>query len=280
MADSGLILVATPIGNARDITLRALEALREADVLAAEDTRSLRRLMDLHGVTVAGRKVIAYHDHSSERDRIRILEALKQGQSVAYASEAGTPLISDPGYALVDAARDEGIAVTTAPGVSAVITALSVAGLPTDRFFFAGFLPSAKTARVTELKKLGSVPGTLVFYESPKRLAATLADMVETFGGDRRAAVCRELTKKFEEVLRGSLLSLSGRLSEERVKGEVVLLVEAASEKVVTEDDLREALASALDRLSLKDAVREVSETLNAPRREVYQLALEILGKH
>ena len=279
MTESGLILVATPIGNARDITLRALEALREADVLAAEDTRSLRRLMDLHGVPVAGRKMIAYHDHSSERDRTRILELMQRGQSVVYASEAGTPLISDPGYALVDAARDAGIGVTTAPGVSAIITALSIAGVPTDRFFFAGFLPSAKTARRTELRKLASIPGTLVLYESPKRLAGSLADLANIFGGDRRAAVCRELTKKFEEVRRGSLQDLSGQLSQQRVKGEIVLLVEAATEKSATEDDLREALSGALDRVSLKDAVSEVSETLNAPRREVYQLALEMLGK-
>ena len=279
MAESGLILVATPIGNARDITLRALEALREADVLAAEDTRSLRRLMDLHGVQVAGRRMIAYHDHSSERDRARILDALKSGQSVVYASEAGTPLIADPGYALVDAAREAGIGVTTAPGVSAIITALSVAGLPTDRFFFAGFLPSAKNARKTELKTLSTVPGTLVFYESPKRLGATLADMVEALGNKRRAAVCRELTKKFEEVRRESLEGLSDHYRDERVKGEIVILVEAASEEAASEDDIVEALQNALERASLKDAVSEVSDVLNAPRREVYQLALELLGK-
>lgn len=279
MAESSLILVATPIGNARDITLRALEALREADVLAAEDTRSLRRLMDLHGIPVSGRRMIAYHDHSSDRDRARILEHLKQGESVVYASEAGTPLIADPGYALVDAAREAGINVTTTPGVSAIVTALSIAGLPTDRFFFSGFLPTAKTARQSELKSLAAVPGTLVFYESPKRLAATLAEMAEALGGDRRAAVCRELTKKFEEVRRASLADLSEDYRDERVKGEVVILVEAAAEKTASEDDLREALAQALGRVSMKDAVSEVSGGLNAPRREVYQLALEMLGK-
>ena len=279
MAESGLILVATPIGNARDITLRALEALREASVLASEDTRSLRRLMDMHGIPVAGRRMIAYHDHSSDRDRARILEHLKRGESVVYASEAGTPLIADPGYALVDAAREAGISVTTTPGVSAIITALSIAGLPTDRFFFSGFLPSANAARKSELQSLAAVRGTLVFYESPKRLAATLAEMAEVLGGERRAAVCRELTKKFEEVRQASLTDLSQAYRDERVKGEVVILVEAAAEQAASEDDLRRALAHALDRMSMKDAVSEVSAGLNAPRREVYQTALGMLGK-
>jgi 16S rRNA (cytidine1402-2'-O)-methyltransferase len=280
MAESGLILVATPIGNARDITLRGVEALRDADVLVAEDTRSLRRLMDLHGISVSGRRLIAYHDHSTERERAQILAALEAGKRVVYASEAGTPLIADPGYALVDSARTAGFRVTTAPGVSAVVTALSIAGLPTDRFFFAGFLPSAKSARKAAIRSLTAVPGTLVFYESPRRLAASLADMAELLGAERGAAVCRELTKKFEEVRRGSLAELSAGYREERVKGEIVVLVEAAVEQAASEQDLREALLNALDRMSMKDAVREVSETLRAPRRDVYQLALEMLGKH
>ena len=172
----GLTLVAVPIGAARDITLHALDVLRAADVLAAEDTRTLRRLMDIHAIPLGDRPLIAYHDHNGDRARPRLLAAMAEGKSVAYASEAGTPLIADPGYDLARAAREAGHAVTTAPGVSAVVTALSLAGLPTDRFLFAGFLPNQSGARKSALRELAEVTATLVFYESPKRLAAMLAD--------------------------------------------------------------------------------------------------------
>ena len=178
--------MATPIGTARDITLRALDILAAADVLVAEDTRSLRRLMEIHGVKPGDRPLLAYHDHNGGRMRPRIMAELAAGKSVVYASEAGTPMIADPGYDLVRAARDEGFDVTSAPGPSAVITALTLAGLPTDRFLFAGFLPNAKSQRKSALTELAGVPATLVFYESPKRVAAMLRDAAEVLGGVAR----------------------------------------------------------------------------------------------
>jgi 16S rRNA (cytidine1402-2'-O)-methyltransferase len=201
----GLHFVATPIGAARDITLRALDILAGADVLAAEDTRTLRHLMEMHGVALNGRMVLAYHDHNGDQMRPRLIEALKAGKSVAYASEAGTPLVADPGFQLARAAIDEGLTVLAAPGPSALLCALSVSGLPTDRFFFAGFLPPKSAARKTSLRDLAQVPGSIIFYESPRRIDACLRDMIETLGPNRQAAICRELTKRFEEILRGNL---------------------------------------------------------------------------
>ncbi|MEC9310839.1 MAG: 16S rRNA (cytidine(1402)-2'-O)-methyltransferase, partial [Pseudomonadota bacterium] len=209
----GLHFVATPIGTARDITLRALDVLASADVIAAEDTRSLRKLMEIHGVPLNGRQIIAYHDHSGAGARARLMQAMEAGQSVAYASEAGMPLIADPGDDLSRAAAEAGHKVTVAPGASAALAALTLAGLPTDAFFFAGFLPNASGARRKRLEELRNVPGTLIFYESPKRIAASVADMAAVLG-DRPAALCRELTKKFEEIRRGSLSDLSAGLEE------------------------------------------------------------------
>ena len=171
---AGLYFVATPIGTARDITLRALDILASADVIAAEDTRSMKRLLEIHGVPLGTRPVIAYHDHNGDKVRPRLMAYLAEGKSVAYASEAGTPLIADPGYDLGKIAREEGVLVTAAPGPSAVIDAMTIAGLPTDRFMFAGFLPNAKNARRNALAELGDIPATLVFYESPKRVEAML----------------------------------------------------------------------------------------------------------
>lgn len=274
----GLYFVATPIGTARDITLRALDTLASADVIAAEDTRSLRRLMEIHGVPLEGRRVLAYHDHSGPGDRARLLAALSEGASVAYASEAGTPLIADPGHDLSRAAAEAGHLVTCVPGASAVTTALTMAGLPTDAFFFAGFLPNAQTARRTRLEDLREVPGTLVFYESPKRVAASLADMAEVLGGERPAAMCRELTKKFEEVRRGTLDELAESLREARPKGEIVLLVDRARSSPVNASDLESDLKQALAEHSVRDAADLVARLHGLPRRQVYQLALT-LGK-
>jgi 16S rRNA (cytidine1402-2'-O)-methyltransferase len=201
----GVYLLATPIGTARDITLRALDILASADVLVAEDTRSLRKLMDIHGVPLGDRPVLSYHDHNGTQMRPRLLGLLADGKSLAYASEAGTPMVADPGFDLVRAAREAGHEVVSAPGPSAVVTALTLAGLPTDRFMFAGFLPNAKGARRKALEELREIPATLAFYESPKRVAAMLKEAADVLGPDREAAVCRELTKKFEEVLRGPL---------------------------------------------------------------------------
>ncbi len=273
---AGLYFVATPIGTARDITLRALDVLASAQVIAAEDTRSLRRLMDIHGIPLAGRPLLSYHDHSGRGARARLLAALEQGQSVAYASEAGMPLIADPGYDLSRAASAAGYLVTAAPGASAALTALTLAGLPTDAFFFAGFPPNATAARRSRLQALREIPGTLVFYESPQRIAASLSDMVQVLGGDRPAALCRELTKKFEEVRRGTLAELAESLARDRVRGEIVLVVDRARSEVVRESDIERDLAAALADHSVRDAADLVSGVHGIPRRKAYQLALKL----
>jgi 16S rRNA (cytidine1402-2'-O)-methyltransferase len=275
---AGLYFVATPIGTARDITLRALDVLASADVIASEDTRSLRRLMEIHGVPLEGRRILAYHDHSGAGARGKILDALSDGKSVAYASEAGMPLIADPGYDLGRQAAEAGHVVTCAPGPSAALMALTLAGLPTDAFFFAGFLPNATGARRTRIEALRDVPGTLVFYESPKRVAACLSDLADVLGENRPAAMCRELTKKFEEVRRGSLGDLSEELQGQTVKGEIVLLVDRGHSETVNDSDIEEALKRALETHSVRDAADLVSEMYKLPRRPIYQKALK-LGK-
>ncbi|WP_170762343.1 16S rRNA (cytidine(1402)-2'-O)-methyltransferase [Ruegeria lacuscaerulensis] len=275
---AGLYFVATPIGTARDITLRALDVLASADVVAAEDTRSLRRLMEIHGVPLDGRRILAYHDHSGAGARGKILDALQEGKTVAYASEAGMPLIADPGYDLGRQAAEAGHMVTCAPGPSAALMALTLSGLPTDAFFFAGFLPNASGARRSRIEALRDVPGTLVFYESPKRVAACLSDLAEVLGEDRQAAMCRELTKKFEEVRRGPLGALAADLKGQTVKGEIVLLVDRGHSETVNDSDIEEALKRALETHSVKDAANLVSEMYKLPRRPIYQKALK-LGK-
>lgn len=272
----GLYLIATPIGTARDITLRTLDILASADVIAAEDTRSLRKLMDIHGVPLEHRPMLAYHDHSGARVRSRLLEALAQGKSVVYASEAGTPMVADPGFDLARAAVSEGHALISAPGPSAVITALTLAGLPTDRFLFAGFLPNSRSQRKTALAALGAVPATLVFYESPKRVAAMLRDAADVLGAERQAAVCRELTKKFEEVLRGSLGELAQICDDRALKGEIVVLIDRQGVTDVSEDLIESALRSALEDMSVRDAADAVSRDLGLKRRQVYQMALKL----
>ncbi|MFW2541296.1 16S rRNA (cytidine(1402)-2'-O)-methyltransferase [Primorskyibacter sp. 2E107] len=269
-------MVATPIGNARDITLRTLDILRDADVLAAEDTRSLRRLLEIHGVPLGERPLIAYHDHNGARARPRLLAALEAGQSVAYASEAGTPMISDPGFDLMRAAQEAGYPTTSAPGASAVVTALTLAGLPTDRFLFAGFLPNASGARKKALGELGPLPATLVFYESPKRLGAMLSDAAQVMGDARDAAVCRELTKKFEEVRRGTLAELAAFYGETQAKGEIVVLISKGEAPVVSETVIEDAIKEALETMSVRDAADSVSARLGVKRRPVYQLAMQM----
>ena len=275
----GLYLVATPLGAARDITLRTLDILKSADVLAAEDTRSLKRLMEIHGIGLNKRPLLSYHDHNGARVRPKVLSEIKSGKSVVYASEAGTPLVADPGYDLVAAVIEEALPLVSAPGPSAVITALTVAGLPTDQFFFAGFLPSSSAKRKTALKALADVPGTLVFYESPKRVGAMLAAASEVLGGARRAVLCRELTKKFEEVLRGSLDDLAAISAERDFKGEIVVLVARGDAEAPSADDVETALSKALQEMSVKDAAKQVSADLGLKRRDVYQIALE-LSRH
>jgi len=271
---AGLHFVATPIGSARDITLRALDVLASADVIAAEDTRTLRKLLDIHGVPLGDRQVIAYHDHNGAQVRPRLVALMASGKSLAYASEAGTPLVADPGYALSRAAIDAGLPVTSAPGPSAMIAALTVAGLPTDRFFFAGFAPTARGARQRFLEEFKQIPATLAFYESPKRLGAFLEAAASVFGGARNAAVCRELTKKFEEITRGPLEELRDSFAERPVKGEIVVLIDRARGPATDDATMEKALGEALQTMSLKDAVASVAEAMSLPRRKVYQAAL------
>ena len=272
----GLYFVGVPIGSARDITLRALDVLASAEVLAAEDTRSLRRLMDIHGVPLADRRIIALHDHSSTATQDRLLSAIRSGKSVAYASEAGMPLIADPGFELARAVAQAGLMMTCAPGPSAVLTALALGGLPTDAFFFAGFLPNAKAARCAELEKLRDIPGTLVFYESPKRLGAMLRDAAAVLGPERKAAMCRELTKKFEEVQRDTLENLAENFAKHAPKGEVVVLIDRGHSESIKEDDLLSDLTRALNDMSMRDAVDLVAQAHGLPRRQVYQAALAL----
>ena len=273
---AGLYFVGVPIGTARDITLRALDVLASADMLAAEDTRSLRKLMEIHGIPLNGRRVLALHDHSGDGPVARLLEAIRAGQSVAYASEAGMPLIADPGFELARAAVAADLPVTAAPGPSAVVTALALAGLPTDAFFFAGFLPNAQAARVAALERLRDIPGTLAFYESPNRLGAMLRDAAQVLGAERPAAVCRELTKKFEEVRRDSLGALAEVYARDKPKGEIVVLVDRGRQEVVNQRDLDSDLRAALESHSMRDAVDLVSKAHDVPRRKVYQAALAL----
>ncbi|SLN14679.1 Ribosomal RNA small subunit methyltransferase I [Roseivivax jejudonensis] len=271
----GLVLVSTPIGNARDITLRALDVLREADVLAAEDTRALRRLLEIHGIPLGDRPCLAYHDHNGAKMRPKLLAALAEGRTVAYASEAGTPLVSDPGFDLVRAAQEAGHDVTAAPGVSAAVTALTLAGLPSDRFHFAGFLPNQKGARDRALDALAPVDATLILYESPRRVAATLAAAARRLGPERPATVARELTKRFEEVRRGTLGSLAEAYDGTTPKGEIVVLIGRGSSGNVNEEDVDRALKTALATMSVRDAADQVSSELGVSRRPVYQKAMQ-----
>ncbi|MEM9872229.1 MAG: 16S rRNA (cytidine(1402)-2'-O)-methyltransferase [Pseudomonadota bacterium] len=271
----GLWFVGVPIGTARDITLRALDVLASAEVLAAEDSRSLRKLMDIHGVPLDGRRIDVLHDHSKAEAVARLVDKARSA-SVAYASEAGMPGIADPGFELARAAHGAGVPVTCAPGPSAVVTALAVAGLPTDAFHFAGFLPNARQARKKALTALRDVPATLVFYESPKRVQAMLEDAADVFGPERPGAICRELTKRFEETRVNTLETLAKSLQDKPIKGEIVVLIGRGVRADVREIDIDDALVSALGTMTTKDAASFVADSLDVPRRRVYQRALDL----
>ena len=272
----GLYFVSTPIGSARDITLRALDILANADVLAAEDTRTLKKLLEIHGIHLKNRSLISYHDHNGSKARPKLLAYLKNGKSVAYASEAGTPLIADPGFSLLNEVLSMENDVTSAPGPCALIAALTVAGLPTDRFYFEGFLPNNKSQRELKFCGLKSYLGTLIFYESGKRLNDTLVIAKEVFGEDRQGVVCRELTKKFEEIKRGSLKELSEIYFDKNIKGEVVLLVAGAGNTDSDWSEIEQHLRGSLKSMSVKDSAEAVAIAFNVPRRDIYQLALQI----
>lgn len=271
----GLYLVATPIGNARDITLRALDVLTAADVIACEDTRVTAKLLTIHGIATP---TTAYHEHNARRAGPALIERIARGQAVALVSDAGTPLVSDPGYRLVQAAIAAGLPITSIPGPSSVLTALTLAGLPTDRFLFAGFLPPKTAGRRQALAELADVRTTLVFLETPPRLAASLADMAAQLG-DRAAVVARELTKFYEEVRRGGLAELAAHYAAAGApKGEVVVLVGPPVADVVDDDEVDRALAEALASMSVKDAAASVAAATGRPRREVYRRALSLAG--
>lgn len=272
----GLYIVSTPIGNLGDMSFRAVQLLEQADVIACEDTRVSGKLLAHFGIKTPA---TSYHDHNEQKILPLLLERLEAGQIVALISDAGTPLISDPGYRLVKEARGAGHLVSSIPGASAILAALACAGLPTDRFMFAGFLPGKTVARCKILGELATVRATLIFYESPKRLKDSLKDIFEVLG-DRDAAICRELTKLYEEVRSGSLSEMAAYFEEaQRPKGEIVIIVGPPLETEVSEDQLDQALISALENLSVKEAVASVTYTTGLKRKQVYTRALEISGK-
>jgi len=270
----GLHLVATPIGNLGDITLRALETLAGVDVIACEDTRITHRLTERYAISA---QLTPYHEHNAAVARPKILERLAQGAAVALVSDAGTPLISDPGFKLVREACAAGHAVMAVPGPSSVLTALSVAALPTDRFFFEGFLPARETARRARLAELARIDATLVMFESGNRVQDTLRDLATVMGA-RDGAICRELTKLHEEIRRAPVAALAEAADALETRGEFVLVIgpPAADAQVMVQQEIDDLLRSSLRRDSLKDAVAHAVELSGRPRREVYARALEL----
>ena len=270
--DPGLYIVATPIGNLRDITLRALDVLSAADLVLAEDTRVAAKLLTAYGLS---KKLERYDEHTAERGGLKALAVLAEGGRVALVSDAGTPLVSDPGFRIVREAVAQGSAVYPIPGASALLAGLSVAGLPTDRFMFAGFAPPKSAARRTFFEELAGIRTTLVFFESGPRLASSLADMAAVFGA-REAAVARELTKLYETVIRGTLSELAADPRCDTPKGEIVILVGPGREEAATAADADTALADALTRLRPAEAASEVAKALGLPRRDLYRRAMEL----
>jgi 16S rRNA (cytidine1402-2'-O)-methyltransferase len=271
----GLYVVATPIGNLRDVTLRALEILAAADLIACEDTRVSRKLLDRYGIK---RPLTPYHDRNAEKARPKLLAALADNAAVALISDAGTPLVSDPGFKLVRAAQRSGYQVTAAPGASSVLTALVLAGLPTDSFLFDGFLPTKPAQRRARIAELARIPATLVLFETGPRLGAALQDLASGLG-PRQAAVCRELTKLHEEVRRGDLATLAQHYEHAGEKrGEIALVIAPAADEATDAKtaEMGHLLREALTRGSVKDAVAEVSTLTGRSRRELYQLALAL----
>jgi 16S rRNA (cytidine1402-2'-O)-methyltransferase len=268
----GLYIVATPIGNLSDLSPRAAEVLARADLIAVEDSRVTAKLLRHIGVK---RPMLPYHDHNAERVRPQLLERMREG-AVALVSDAGTPLISDPGYKLVRDARSAGIPVTTLPGPSAVVAALTLAGLPTDRFLFLGFLPPKSGAKAAAIAEAASVRATLVLYESGPRLAATLRALRAGLG-EREAAVAREISKKFEETVTGTLSDLAERYAQAAPKGEIVIVVAPPGDaEMAGEAEVDAALREAMGRLSASRAAAEVAERLGVPRRQAYERALKL----
>lgn len=273
----GLYLLAVPIGAARDVTLHVLDLLNTAEILAAEDTRTLRRLMTIHGVPLRGRRIFSYHEHNEAESGAGLMAALQAGHSVAYAAEAGTPSISDPGFRLAREAAAAGIAVHAVPGPSAVLAALVASGLPSDRFLFAGFAPATAGARQRWLRQVLSVDATVIIFESPRRVKRLFEDLC-VIDPERETVICRELTKRFEEVRRGPahVLAQSGL---EEMRGEIVVLVDRGHPKTGPdgEADMERQLTAAFEQgLSVRDASDQVARATGLPRREVYSRALKL----
>jgi 16S rRNA (cytidine1402-2'-O)-methyltransferase len=271
---AGLYLVATPIGNLGDITLRALQTLAAADLIACEDTRVSRKLLDHYGIATA---TTAYHDHNAAAVRPSLLRRIAEGAAIALISDAGTPAISDPGYKLVREAHEAGLSVTALPGASSVLAALIASGLPTDRFLFEGFLPAKSAQRRARIAELSRIPASLVLFEGGSRIGATIADLADVLG-EREAAICRELTKLHEEVRRAPLSVLAEHYAgEAETRGEFVVVVAPPSEAAAPDaDDIDALIRAALARVSVKDAVGEIVAATGLPRRDVYQRALEL----
>jgi 16S rRNA (cytidine1402-2'-O)-methyltransferase len=272
----GLHLVATPIGNLGDVSLRALWVLRNVDRILCEDTRVTARLLARYGID---KPLAAYHDHNADRVRPAIVEALRRGETLALVSDAGMPLVSDPGYKLVRAAIDEALPVTAAPGASAVLTALALSGLPPDTFLFAGFLPPRSAARQRAIAQWAALPATLIFFEGPSRLAAALADLAEMLG-DRRAAVARELTKRHEEIRRGRLAVLAAHYRDAGgPRGEMVIVVGPPERVAMTDDAIDDRLRDLLAAHHVRDAVALLASETGISRRILYSRALAVQNR-
>ncbi|GHC80686.1 16S rRNA (cytidine(1402)-2'-O)-methyltransferase [Limoniibacter endophyticus] len=273
--EPAIYLVATPIGNLGDITLRAIETLAGADILACEDTRVTRILLERYGIS---RRMFAYHEHNEQAAAQKLIDAVNEGKSVALCSDAGTPLISDPGYRLVSTAREAGVKVVPLPGPSALLAALSASGLPSDAFFFAGFLPNKASQRKTRLDQLAHIPGTLIFYESPRRLPQSLAAMAEVLGESRRAVVARELTKTFEEFRSAPLGELAAHYAEaESIRGEIVVCIEPPlQEEIAGEADIDRMLRDLAGQMSTSKAAGEVAKMTGLQKADLYKRLLEL----
>jgi len=270
-----LYIVATPIGNLGDISERAIEVLKQSDLIAAEDTRHSKTLLERFGIKT---KVKAYHEHNEEKFTSQLIQQIVDGESIALISDAGTPLINDPGYKLVAAAHDNGIKVIPIPGPSAVITALSASGLPTSKFIFEGYLPAKSEARKKVLQQLISESRTLIFYEAPHRIRDSVQDMRDIFGTERRATIARELTKQYEQIVRDSLSEVYEKIiSEEiKIKGEFVIIIEGAQEISVSDAEVLRINQILSEKLPPKDAAGLTSKITGKKKNEVYQMALEV----
>ncbi len=272
--EAALYIVATPIGNLSDISERAIEILKQVDLIAAEDTRHSKTLLERFGIKT---KICAYHEHNEEKVTQQLIQQLQEGQSIALISDAGTPLINDPGYKLVAVAHDHNIKVVPIPGPSAIITALSAAGLPTNKFIFEGYLPAKSVARKTRLNELKNESRTLVFYEAPHRIVESVKIMQEIFGEDRRITIARELTKQFEQIVRDKISTINEKLESEeiKIKGEFVVIIEGAQETSVTDQEVLRINQILSEKLSPKDAAGLTAKITGKKKNEVYSLSLD-----